>query len=194
MTEISERTLGHYERSAESFWEGTRDHDVSQNVEALLASIEGAPPFRILDFGCGPGRDLAALKSLGHVPTGLDGCARFVEMAKRFSKCEVLHQDFLALSLPPASFDGIFANASLFHVPSADLPRVLGELRDALRPGGVLVASNPIGRGEEGFSDDRYGCYFDLDRWRPLFHNAGFVELGHYYRAGRWLVMRLRRP
>ena len=74
---ITSRTIGHYDASAESFWEGTRDHDVSQNYAALLDAIEGAPPFSILDFGCGPGRDLAYFKSLGHAPVGLDGSAFF---------------------------------------------------------------------------------------------------------------------
>jgi trans-aconitate methyltransferase len=54
---ITGATLKHYNEHAEAFWQGTRDHDVSQNIEALLTSIEGEPPFTILDFGCGPGRD-----------------------------------------------------------------------------------------------------------------------------------------
>ena len=55
---ITDLTLEYYNRNAEEFWEGTRAHDVSQNIEALLRYIEGEPPFTILDFGCGPGRDL----------------------------------------------------------------------------------------------------------------------------------------
>src|SRR6202161_3413275 len=53
---ISRLTLEHYNQCSEEFWKGTRHHDVSQNVEALLQHIEGKPPFTILDFGCGPGR------------------------------------------------------------------------------------------------------------------------------------------
>jgi SAM-dependent methyltransferase len=179
---ISARTIGHYERSAESFRAGTSDHDVSQNRDALLAAIEGSPPFALLDLGCGPGRDLAAFRALGHQPVGLDGCARFVDMARRSSGCEVLHQDFLALELPAARFDGVFANASLFHVPHRELPRVLGELRDALRPGGVLFASNPRGADQEGWNGERYGTYCTIETWRSLVTAAGFDELSHYYR------------
>src|SRR5688572_16323534 len=97
---ITARTLEHYDRSAEAFREGTRDHDVSQNIAALLDHIEGTPPFTILDLGCGPGRDLRTLAGLGHMAVGLEGCASFVEMARAGSGCEVLHQDFLALDLP----------------------------------------------------------------------------------------------
>ena len=58
---IADRTLAHYDATAEAFWEGTRDHDVRQNVAALLRHLEGPAPFAILDLGCGPGRDLADL-------------------------------------------------------------------------------------------------------------------------------------
>ena len=198
-TDTSRRTLQHYERNAESFWQGTRDHDVTQNLDALVSAITATPPFRILELGCGPGRDLHALVERGHLPIGLDGCARFVEMARTYSGCEVWLQDFLALALPPAHFDGVFANASLFHIPSEHLPRVLGELAATLKPGGVLFFSNPRGN-QEGWSGERYGCYLEVGRWRELCSAAGFVELDCYYRPpGKprneqpWLAMTWRR-
>ena len=55
LEDIAARTLAHYEQHAQSYWEGTRDHDVSQNIAALLKHIAGPPPFDLLDFGCGPG-------------------------------------------------------------------------------------------------------------------------------------------
>ena len=182
LARITHRTLAHYDQSAASFWEGTRDHDVTQNHEAVLRHLEGAPPLSILDFGCGPGRDLMFFRSLGHEPVGLEGSARFVEMARAHSGCEVLHQDFLRLSLGAERFDGVFANASLFHVPSRELPRVLSELRAALKPRGVLFSSNPRGDNSEGWSGERYGCFHDLERWREVLTRAGFDELEHYYR------------
>ena len=179
---ITGTTLDHYNRRAESFWEGTKDHDVRQNIEALLRHIEGAPPFAILDFGCGPGRDLMAFAALGHAPVGLEGAPELARMAREHSGCEVWEQDFLALDLPAGRFDGIFANASLFHVPRAELPRVLGELHAALKPRGVLFSSNPRGRNEEGWNAGRYGAWHDLDAWRGYMTAAGFTELEHYYR------------
>ena len=182
LQQISALTLGHYQDHAEDFRDGTRDHDVSQNVAALLQHIEAPAPWRILDFGCGPGRDLRTFKALGHTAIGLDGCPRFVEMARADSGCEVWLQDFLALELPSGHFDGIFANAVLFHIPSQELPRVLGQLHATLKPGGVLLSSNPRGDNQEGFNGDRYGAYHDLTNWRRLLAAAGFVELEHYYR------------
>ena len=187
LEEIARLTLAHYEQCAEEFWRGTRDHDVGQNIAALLRAIEAAPPprsppFTILDFGCGPGRDLKALAGLGHVAVGLEGAARFVEMARAHSGCEVWEQDFLRLDLPPARFDGVFANAALFHVPGGELPRVLGELHATLKPGGVLFSSNPHGDNEEGWNRGRYGAYHDLETWRRFMTAAGYTELDHYYR------------
>lgn len=180
--DVTTSTLTHYDTHAEQFWQGTRDHDVRQNIDTLLRHIGGDPPSTILDLGCGPGRDLATFRSLGHTPIGLDGAPRFVEMARRHSGCEVWQQNLLALDLPAGRFDGIFANAVLFHVPSRELPRVLVELRTALRPGGVLFCSNPRGQNEEGWNRGRYGCYHDLPAWRRYMSDAGFVELEHYYR------------
>ena len=179
---ITARTLEHYDERAAEFWEGTRDHDVKQNIEALLRHIHGAPPLRILDFGCGPGRDLAAFRALGHEPIGLEGSPRLSAMAREHSGCEVWEQDFLALKLPAGRFDGIFANASLFHVPRQELPRVLGELHATLKPDGVLFTSNPRGHNEEGWTGGRYGAYHDLESWRAFLKAATFFELKHYYR------------
>jgi len=179
---LSESTIAHYDRQAEAFRDGTRDHDVSQNCAALLEAIEADPPYAILDLGCGPGRDLRHFRSLGHEAVGLDGSQEFVAMARAFSGCEILHQNFLALALPEGRFDGVFANASLFHVPSRELPRILRELSATLRPRGVLFCSNPRGNNEEGLSDGRYACFFDLETWRSYVGAAGFQELRHYYR------------
>ncbi|HKX38580.1 MAG TPA: class I SAM-dependent methyltransferase [Burkholderiales bacterium] len=182
LRKISQQTLADYESRLASFWQGTREHDVRQNIDALLRHIEGRPPFAILDFGCGPGRDLKTFRDLGHEAVGLEGAPGFARMAREHSGCEVWEQDFLALELPRARFDGIFANAALFHVPSQELPRVLGELRAALKPRGVLFSSNPRGANEEGWSRGRYGAFHDHAGWKRFLEAAGFEELEHYYR------------
>src|SRR4029077_17697734 len=123
------------------------------------------------------GRDLSHFRSLGHEALGLDGSQQFVAMARAYSGCEVLHQDLLAMRLPDSRFDGIFANASLFHVPSQELPRVLLALRKTLKQRGVLFSSNPRGNNEEGGRYGRYSCFFGLDTWRDYVTAAGFVEL-----------------
>lgn len=179
---ITDVTLAHYNQHAESFWRGTRDHDVSQNIDALLTHITAAPPFTILDFGCGPGRDLKVFAQRGHVAIGLEGAADFAAMARAWSGCEVWQQDFLRLDLPAHRFDGVFANATLFHVPSQELHRVLRQLHACLKPGGVLLASIPRGDDREGWSDGRWGAFHHPETWRRHMSAAGFTELTHYYR------------
>jgi SAM-dependent methyltransferase len=179
---ITARTLSHYEDRAQEFWEGTRDHDVSQNVNALLTAIEVAAPFTLLDFGCGPGRDLKTFRDLGHYAIGLEGAAALAALARSHSACEVWHQNFINLKLPDAYFDGVFANAVLFHVPSLILPRVLKELYATLKPSGVLFCSNPRGEGQESWNGERFGAFHDWVSWRGYMVDAGFAELSHYYR------------
>jgi SAM-dependent methyltransferase len=94
----------------------------------------------------------------------------------------VLEQSLLNLDLPPQSFDGVFANAVLFHVPSQVLPEVLRQLQACLRPGGVLFSSNPHGHGQEGWNGDRYGAFHDWPSWRAWVMAAGFDEMDHFYR------------
>ena len=160
LKQIANLTLDHYNKRADEFWEGTKGHDVSQNINALLRYMEGEKPFTILDFGCGPGRDLKTFADLGHKGIGLEGSARFAAMARE-QGYEIWEQDFLKLELPDNRFDGVFANASLFHVPSQELPRVLQELHATLKPGGVLFSSNPHGNNDEGWNRGCYGAYHD---------------------------------
>ena len=198
---VAARTLAHYDAAARDFWEGTRDHDVSQNVAALLDHIQASPPFELLDFGCGPGRDLMTFRHLGHRATGLEGSAQLAAMARAHSGCEVLEQNFLRLDLPAQRFDGVFANAVLFHVPAQELPRILRQLHAALKPNGVLFSSNPRGEGQEGWSGNRYGAFHDWQSWRAHMTAAGFSEITHYYRPPGlprdqqpWLASVWRKP
>ena len=179
---LSASTLAHYNTRAEEYWQGTREHEVSQNIGTLLRHIERAAPLSILDLGCGPGRDLKTFSELGHKAIGLEGALQVAALARAYSGCVVWEQNLLALDLPTAEFDGVFANAVLFHVPSAELPRVLLALHATLKPGGVVFSSNPRGRGQEGWQGGRFGAFHDLATWRRYLAAAGFNELEHYFR------------
>ncbi|WP_016835077.1 class I SAM-dependent methyltransferase [Herbaspirillum lusitanum] len=138
---------------------------------------------------------------LGTFIAGTGGGPPPGSMARADSGCEVWQQNFFELDLPAAFFDGVFANASLFHVPVAELPRVLGQLHATLKPEGVLFCSNPRGSNSEGWSSGRYGSYHDLEAWRGFMTAAGFVEIRHYYRPDgllrseqAWLATVWRKP
>lgn len=181
LNEIEAITLKHYESNAEAFWEGTKDYDVTQNYAAFLTSFPMGKSLDILDFGCGPGRDVKYFSDLGHRPIGLEGSAAFCQMARTYSQCPILHQQFLSLSLPDQAFDGIFANASLFHIPSSELARVLNQLHGTLRPQGILFLSIPRGNNE-GWNGQRYGHYMELETSQAYLQAAGFEIMQHYYR------------
>jgi SAM-dependent methyltransferase len=133
--------------------------------------------------------------------TGLEGSAQLAALARKNSGREVLEQNFLTLELPSSYFDGVFANAVLFHVPTQELPRILRELHAALKPGGVLFTSNPRGDGQEGWNGDRYGAFHDWQTWHDFLCAAGFEELSHFYRPKGlprdqqpWLASVWRKP
>jgi len=185
LVEIERLNIAHYDENAESFRIGTKDHDVSQNIAALLDALPKEKTLDILDFGCGPGRDMCVFKSMGHRPTGLDGSKEFCKMAVKQSGCPTLNQQFLKLELEENRYDGIFANASLFTVPSQELPRVLKELHSALRKDGILFSSNPRGNAE-GWQGQRYGHYMEFEASETFLQQSGFKIIEYYYRpAGK---------
>lgn len=198
---LTATTIGYYDGHAPAFWDGTRNHDVTQNYEALLGAIDAEPPFTLLDLGCGPGRDLAYFRSLGHIAIGLDGSAEFANMARAHSGAEVWVQDFIDLKLPEGHFDGVFANATLFHVPKEAIETTLTAIWGCLIPGGVLFTSNPRGNDEQGLSGGRFGIYYRDESWVTLVNNAGFKPIRQYFRPPntpphqqRWFATVWRKP
>ena len=142
--EVAAITIAEYDRIAVAYRRGTADHDVSQNIAALLEAIEGEAPHVILDLGCGPGRDLRRFTALGHEAVGLDGSGELTAMARTETDCEVLHQDFLALDLPSARFDGIFANARCSTCRAASSP---GSSATSRRPSSPTASCSARTRG-----------------------------------------------
>jgi SAM-dependent methyltransferase len=170
---IARDTLAHYEERADAFWEGTRDHDVSQNVAALLEHIRGEPPFTILDFGCGPGETSRPSPRSATRRSGSKARRRSPRWRARTAAARCGSR--ISEARPAAGrFDGVFANASLFHVPRSELPRVLRELHAALATDGILFSSNPHGSNEEGWNRGRFGSYHDPRAWRRYGEQAGF--------------------
>jgi SAM-dependent methyltransferase len=202
MEQHEEITIAEYQLTAESFRVGTWDHDVSQNRDALIAAMPRVPG-KILDVGCGPGRDLVAFQALGHEVVGLDGTPAFVTMAQSAANCPVWTQNFLSLDLPADYFDGIFANASLIHVPTAKMLGVLKNLQQALCDQGALVMS--MMRGEyEGMAERptgaRYVAGWEYESLAPQLEAAGFEIVDRYYRPPglpleqqSWLVIVARK-
>ncbi len=150
-------TTRYYTENAQAFFADT----VAVGMDPLYARfLPHIPPGgHILDAGCGSGRDTLAFLQAGYRVTAFDASPTLAALAERHTgqPVQVLRFEDLAWR---REFDGIWACASLLHVPAADLPEVLGRLALALRPGGVLYASFKFGRGEREHQGRRFT---DLD-------------------------------
>jgi SAM-dependent methyltransferase len=179
LEKIAHLTLEHYNQHAEEFWEGTRDHNVSQNIEGCcsISRVSRRSRYSILAADQG-----ATSRCLPNKVTSRSVWKAPCILQRWHVPTAPATLDFLKLELPEKYFDGVFANAALFHVPRQELPRVLLELHTTQKPGGVLFSSNPRGRNEEGWNSGRYGVYYDHESWSRYTSAAGFVELTHYYR------------
>ena len=146
--------MNYYDENAQEFFDGTVDADMSSHHEKFLKLMPKNG--RILDAGCGSGRDAKLFKSLGYDVTAIDGSIEMCRLASEFSGIDVKHMQFQEISFSD-EFDGIWASASLLHVPSDVLDSVLGNLKKALKKNGILYASFKYG----DFEGERNGRYFN---------------------------------
>lgn len=154
------KTLSYYNNAAKSFIEGTIDTDLSELRQRFLDYLPASA--HILDLGCGSGRDSKAFLDMGYTVTAMDGSLECCKLASDYIGQEVLCKTFEELDFDQA-FDGIWACASLLHVPYGELAGIFKKITKALKPGGVLYASFKYGEFEGG----RNGRYFtDLNEVR----------------------------
>jgi SAM-dependent methyltransferase len=160
MTKNPNKTLQYYNETAQTFVQGTIDADLRKLHRRFLRLL----PIQahILDLGCGSGRDSKAFLDAGYQVTAIDGSVGCCHLAGEYIGQPVLCQTFAELDFDQA-FDGVWACASLLHVPYAELTDIFRKVARALRPGGYLYASFKYG----DFEGERNGRYFtDLDEER----------------------------
>jgi SAM-dependent methyltransferase len=129
-----------------------------------------SPGSHILDLGCGPGRDIRIFSEGGHKPLGIELNPEFIEMARR--QGDVIQGDIRDIGsiFTPSSFDGVWAQASLVHLEKSEIALVLHDLRDLLKPNGLLYACVPA-TGETGWLDESDGR-----RWYTTWPEDSFEE------------------
>ena len=138
-------TLEYYQSNAEQFFSSTVNIDMTPLYRPFLARIpEGG---RILDAGCGSGRDSKAFSDLGYQVEAFDATAELVELARQHTGLPVSQMTFSEMDAV-ARYDGIWCCASLLHVGADELPDVMTKLAKALKPGGVWYLSFKYGEGE----------------------------------------------
>ncbi len=140
-----EPTLTYYEANAKCFFRNTYNVDMSELYEPFLALLP--PGAHILDAGCGSGRDSLAFLKRGCEVTAMDASASMVDLASYHTGLPVLHMSFDQIQFRDR-FDGVWACASLLHIPKQGLPMVLERFSLALRSGGVAYASFKYGEDE----------------------------------------------
>jgi SAM-dependent methyltransferase len=188
-------TIQTYDRIASSFaertWNLPLDAMRTAFLDALAASHSGRP-LRILDAGCGPGRDVAWFRAHGHQAVGADlSDGILAEAQRRVPGAPFVRMDLRAPSFAPRSFDGIRLSACLVHVPKLSWVSTLRNYR-LLLDGGRLFLSVKHGEGER-MVGERFFSYTSEEELASLLWEAGFTVVWQSRSPGEpehdWLVV-----
>ncbi|BBD08690.1 class I SAM-dependent methyltransferase [Desulfovibrio ferrophilus] len=147
-----------YDDHARSFFDETVEIELPHSYDAFLPRIP--PGGAILDAGCGSGRDSKRFAEMGYQVEAFDASQKMIDLARQHSNLNIRRLEFQDVDFPPR-FDGVFANASLLHVPTVELPGILKRLAAALKPAGVFFASFKHGQGEYFKDEQLYVCLQD---------------------------------
>ncbi|WP_017964992.1 class I SAM-dependent methyltransferase [Rhizobium leguminosarum] len=192
-----ERTFYFYEENAETYANRARSLP-KQQLDAFLAGL--APGAAILELGCGGGQDSAYMLAHGFDVTSTDGSAELARKAEVLIGRPIRVMLFQELDADSA-FDGVWAQASLLHVPRPELPAVFARIRRALRTGGIIHATFKAGdaEGHDGFG--RYYNYPSAEWLSELLTKGGWRNItisesdrgGYDGKPTRWLVVGAQR-
>ncbi|MBI5355633.1 MAG: class I SAM-dependent methyltransferase [Candidatus Aenigmarchaeota archaeon] len=171
MDEIS-KTRETYGKIASQYGKEHSDiEEVAKYADFFVSSVKG----NILDIGCGPGRDSRYFGENGLFPIGIDITPEFISMAKENSPLsEFVSMDARYLAFPEGRFDGVWACASLLHLPREDMPMAIGEVYRVLKDDGLLFVSLKEGSGEK-YVGERYFSYYSESEITGILEDAGFT-------------------
>lgn len=170
----------YYQQNAQRFFDETVDVDMSAVYQPFLALLK--PGARILDAGCGSGRDTKAFSELGYAVDAFDASAELAERAERLIGRPVEVMRFQELTAVE-HYDGIWCCASLLHVPEKELPEVMALLANALKPGGVWYVSFKYGTGER-VKDGRRFTDMNEDRLRGIVSTLQGIRVKDIWTTG----------
>ena len=197
MTQPTSQTLDYYNANAQAFAASTVSVDFSATQRRFAQLLP--PGGRILDFGCGSGRDSKFFLQEGFDVTATDGSAELCRLARELTGLPVRHELFQDLA-ETNTYDGIWACASILHLPKAELAGVLAKMVAALKPGGVIYTSFKYG-DFEGIRNGRYFTDFTEEGFRSFMQPIEGIRIADWWvstdvRPGRgderWLNLLLR--
>src|SRR3954447_20899945 len=167
-----------YDANAEHFAQRTLANDMSDVYRPFLELLPAGG--HILDAGCGPGRDAKAFCERGFHVTAFDASPAMVALCTRHASIPALQLRFHDVNFE-AEFDGVWACASLLHVPRAELPETIRRLARALKAGGIFYMSFQSGEGERVEPDGRLFTNFTLVALRQMIDGIGGLDAIHIW-------------
>lgn len=198
-TASPDRTISYYNKNSADFVTTTQSVDFHEVREVFLSYLSHNEA-HILDFGCGSGRDAKAFMEMGYLVTAVDGSEEICKAASEYLGTSVRCMLFQELN-EENIYNGIWACASILHLPKQELPDVICKMRDALKKDGVVYTSFKYG-DFEGERNGRYFTYFTEESFRELLSQIPGLQTEKLWitgdvREGRgdecWLNVILRR-
>ena len=167
------KTLDYYNNNAHRFTSDTLDVEFSDIQDRFLDELK--PGAFILDFGCGSGRDSRYFLQKGYKVEACDGSEEMVKTATRNAGIPVKQMLFSELD-EQEKYDGIFACASILHVPSTELPDIIGKMKKAVKKGGILYVSFKYG-SFEGVRNGRYFTDLTEESLKQILDQVGGLDV-----------------
>ncbi len=173
-------TLSYYNKNAKQYIQDTQHVDFSQTQNQFLTKLQEGS--RILDFGCGSGRDSKYFIDQGFVVDAIDGSSELCEKASVLLGTEVRCMLFEDLNVSE-TYDGIWACASILHLSKDELKVVLGKMSEALKPNGVIYTSFKYG-DFEGYRNGRYFTDFTEVVFREFMQELPKLQIQELWMTG----------
>jgi len=174
MSNPNEDTIGWYDNNAEKYFAETKDFSMKGKYPQFLKYIPQGG--ELLDAGCGSGRDAKCFSQLGYKVAAFDASAELAKLASKNAGIDVSQATFATFK-SASKFDGIWACASLLHVPKKDFESSFSNLVNHLKDDGVIYASMKLGETEEKDTKGRFFNYVSVDELKAIFAKHKNLEL-----------------
>ena len=194
---MNDKTLDYYNQNANTFFEGTVSVNFKEVQDKFLKVLPGK---RILDFGCGSGRDTKYFLDNGYDVIAIDGSIELCKKASEYTGIEVKHMLFQELN-EKDTYDGIWACSSILQLNKEELKPVLLKMIDALKKQGIIYTSFKYG-DFEGERNGRYFSNFTIESFKEYVQDISTIQIEEYWLSGdvrkgredeQWLNLILRK-